>query len=139
MCLGVRFNLIGLLAATLGDDQLAAFNASYKVIYIVHQFGMSLGIATNIRVGNLLGSGEHYRATRTSWIGVGISSGIAFVLAIVVYAFPGYAARIFSSDPNIIHIFTTVAPYLVSAALLRLLRFCGFSLQLICCTPACRR
>lgn len=60
-----RFNLIGVLAASLGDDQLAAFNSSYKVIYIVHQFGISLGIATGIRVGIHLGAGDVALAKRS--------------------------------------------------------------------------
>ena len=58
------FNVIGAISAWLGDDDVAAFNIAYKIIYLVHQFGMSIGIGTNIRVARMLGAADVAGAKR---------------------------------------------------------------------------
>jgi Na+-driven multidrug efflux pump len=107
-----RFNVIGAISAWLGDDEVAAFNIAYKIIYLVHQFGMSVGIGTNIRVSNMLGAGDIVGAKRNSWAGMTLSCGITFILAIVVFIWPVELASIFSSDPVIHEIFRSIAGYL---------------------------
>ena len=57
------------MAAYLGDEDVAAFNASYKIIYMVHQFVLALGIATTIRLGIALGQGDSKQAKFTTVIG----------------------------------------------------------------------
>ncbi|EDQ93132.1 uncharacterized protein MONBRDRAFT_31051 [Monosiga brevicollis MX1] len=107
-----RFNTIGALAASLGDDELAAFNASYKIIYLSHQFAISVGIASSIRTGIYLGAGQAHDARRSSWLGTGIASSISFTLAVFVFFFPSTFGSIFTSDENVLAIFRDIRMYL---------------------------
>lgn len=104
-----RFNVIGALAASLGDDEVAAFNSSYKVIYLVHQFVIALGIGTGIRVGIHLGAGKAARARDSTRIGMCLAAMVSAPLSAVVYIFPTFFARIFSSDQTVIDLYASIS------------------------------
>ena len=52
----------------MGNNEIAAFNIAYKIIYMVHQFGLSVGIGTNVRVSMMLGAGDVVGAKRSRYV-----------------------------------------------------------------------
>lgn len=65
-------------------------------------FGLSMAAAT--LVGQNLGAKQPERAAKCAWGTVWIAVGETFVISILFIAIPGYIARIFTSDPEVISI-----------------------------------
>jgi len=97
-----RFNLIGALAAILGNEELVAFNISYKVIYIIHQFVGALGQGTAVRCGTHIGAGSISKARQSMFIGIFIKIACAVLLTIVPYLRSELITKIFTQDEQVI-------------------------------------
>jgi len=97
-----RFNLIGALATSLGDTELVAFNISYKVIYIIHQFVGALGQGTAVRCGIHIGAGSISKAKQSMFIGIFLTISCAVLLTIVPYLRPELFTKIFTEDEQVI-------------------------------------
>ena len=59
-----RFNVVAGMAAFVGTKELVAFTIAFRIVYLVHQFGLSIGIGTSARVVELLSSGDVAGAKR---------------------------------------------------------------------------
>ncbi|EGD80569.1 hypothetical protein PTSG_01161 [Salpingoeca rosetta] len=107
-----RMDLIGVLAASLGDTDVAAFNASYKIIYIVHQFSVAIGQATSIRTGIHLGAAQGKRAFYATWMGTLLAGITSFSLATLVFFIPKQIGSIFTADETVLDLFYDIRLFL---------------------------
>lgn len=57
-----RVTVIGAVAATLGNVDLAVFNSSYRILWMCLIFAGSLAFATGIKLGTMLGAGDAHGA-----------------------------------------------------------------------------
>jgi len=97
-----RFNFIGMLAAIIGNEELVAYNISYKVIYIIHQFVGALGSGTAVRCGIHIGGGSIAKAKLSMYIGISITMSCAILLTIIPYLRPELFTKIFTKDQQVI-------------------------------------
>jgi putative MATE family efflux protein len=102
MALG--FTIMNGALARFGTAVLNAFGIGNSIISIVLMPVMGLGQATATMVGQNLGAVRDVRARRSAWAGMGLSTVILVVAAIVVFAFRTQLIRIFMSDPEVIRI-----------------------------------
>lgn len=68
-----RVAAIGAVAATLGEAELAVFNASYRVLWLALMFCGALAGALGILLARALGAGQPQRARFTTRCGVALS------------------------------------------------------------------
>eukprot|EP00940_MAST-03C_sp_MAST-3C-sp2_P002674 g2674.t1 len=97
-----RFAVVGVLASRLSSTDLAVFNSAYRILWIVLTLIGAIGSAVGILVGSSLGAGNVRRAKHVAYVGIGVASVLAAVLAFVVLAVPRLCGRIFSSDDLIL-------------------------------------
>eukprot|EP00746_Dinoflagellata_sp_MGD_P028243 gnl/MRDRNA2_/MRDRNA2_166769_c0_seq1.p1 gnl/MRDRNA2_/MRDRNA2_166769_c0~~gnl/MRDRNA2_/MRDRNA2_166769_c0_seq1.p1 ORF type:complete len:578 (+),score=83.67 gnl/MRDRNA2_/MRDRNA2_166769_c0_seq1:201-1736(+) len=103
-----RFAVIGVVAQAMGQDKLAVFNSSYRILWICLTFISSTAQAVSIKVGNALGKNQPETAKRSVAVGTTIASVLLCVLGLVVYACPQQLALIFSNDKEIIDLFVSI-------------------------------
>ena len=89
------------IISTLGTAALAAFGLSISILRYVFTFGVSIGVAAQIRVGWLVGAGRHGEAKRKMWSWLGVAASIAFALALVLNVAKGGLLRLFTTDAAI--------------------------------------
>lgn len=100
-----RMSAIGLLAGTLGEKNVAVFNASYRLAWMNMTVIGSFSSAACTQLGIMLGTGSGTKCKKI--VGFGVSTVVAFLVATaaltVVFVEP--LASIFSSDPEVIELF----------------------------------
>jgi len=83
---GWGFEILTILAGLLeGHIPLDAHSICYNFTQLTYQFPSGISIATAVRVGQLLGSGEEARAKRVSWIAFIVSLFFMAIIAIIQY------------------------------------------------------
>lgn len=100
-----RVAVIGIVASSLGDENLAVWNASYRICWVALTFLGSLGGAMGIQLGQALGKGNAEESALLANIGLGISVVMGGGLALLVAMFPRQCGAIFSADPVILDLF----------------------------------
>lgn len=104
-----RVTVIGVVAAALpGENDLAVFNSSYRILWMCLIFIGALGGATGIKLGMALGAGNGARARMLARLGICCAVVTLFVLAVAVYSMPRQLAHIFSTDPDVIDEFERI-------------------------------
>ena len=90
------------ILARFGTAVVSAFGIGNRFISIALMPAMGLGQATATMVGQNLGAEKPHRAARSAWTGIGISSTILIVAAIVSYLLRTDLVRIFIDDAEVI-------------------------------------
>eukprot|EP00750_Incisomonas_marina_P028647 INCI6801.2.p1 GENE.INCI6801.2~~INCI6801.2.p1 ORF type:complete len:453 (-),score=63.76 INCI6801.2:627-1985(-) len=103
-----RVAVIGIVAETLGSDELGAFNTSYRVLWICMTFAGSIAYAVSVKLGKDLGRGQPAAAKRSTLIGMSVIFVIVLILGVLVALLPAQLAEIFSADPVIIAFFVEI-------------------------------
>lgn len=103
-----RVSVIGIIAASMGKDQIAVFNSSFRILWMFTTFIIGLASAVGIKVGIALGNNQPESARHTVSVGSTMVTSLLSVLGLVFYAIPRMLARIFSSDPRILDLFAQV-------------------------------
>jgi len=97
-----RMSVVGSLAASLSQDDLGVFNASYRIMWLSLTFAMSLGLAISNKLGVELGAGDARGASRICRIGLSTAFLCVLAISCVVAAIPRHLGHIFTSDPNLL-------------------------------------
>eukprot|EP00192_Tetraselmis_astigmatica_P005619 CAMPEP_0117672028 /NCGR_PEP_ID=MMETSP0804-20121206/13674_1 /TAXON_ID=1074897 /ORGANISM="Tetraselmis astigmatica, Strain CCMP880" /LENGTH=514 /DNA_ID=CAMNT_0005480579 /DNA_START=50 /DNA_END=1594 /DNA_ORIENTATION=+ len=103
-----RVAAIGSVAASLGPEEVAVFNCSYRVMWICLTFIGSMGGAMAIHLGVALGGGKVRQAKETTAITVATCTVLIAALAVAMAFFARDLARLFSPDPAIHELFHQV-------------------------------
>eukprot|EP01134_Creolimax_fragrantissima_P002599 CFRG2599T1 len=94
-----RMSIIGILAASLGTLDLAVFNASYRILWMVLSLVGALGAGVGVRISLAVGAENIPAARQSIAIGTTLTLACLVTLTMVVYLFIGEIAHVFSSDP----------------------------------------
>ena len=97
-----RMSVVGSLAASLSQDDLGVFNASYRIMWLSLTFAMALGLAISNKLGVELGAGDADGARRICHIGLSTAFVCVAAICCVVAAVPRHLGHIFTSDPNLL-------------------------------------
>ncbi|OCG32473.1 MATE family efflux transporter [Gilliamella sp. Choc4-2] len=98
------FAVIALLIAPLGQITVAAHQIIFTISSLTFAIPLSLGVATSIRVGYLLGKRKTVLAKQTSYISLAISLVIAIIVALILVIFSSQIITIFTQENAVIAI-----------------------------------
>jgi Na+-driven multidrug efflux pump len=116
-----RVAAIGMMAAQLGKEEVAVFNTSYRLMWIVLVCVMALAGASGIIMSMRLGSLDHAGAKQAGLVGVGLSSMICTVIGLVVWANIEAFGRIFTDDEDFLRLFREArTPFAITLILMNI-------------------
>lgn len=98
------FAVIALLIAPLGQITVAAHQIIFTISSLTFAIPLSLGVATSIRVGYLLGKQKPSLAKQTAYISLAISFAIAVVVALILVIFRTPIIDLFTKETAVIAI-----------------------------------
>ena len=98
------FAVIALLIAPLGQVTVAAHQIIFTISSLTFAIPLSLGVASSIRVGFLLGNKKTSLAKQTAYISLAISLMIAVIVALVLVIFRTPIIHIFTEEVDVITI-----------------------------------
>lgn len=98
------FAVIALLIAPLGQITVAAHQIIFTISSLTFAIPLSLGVATSIRVGYLLGQKELSLAKHTAYMSLAISLTIAIIVALILVVFRTPIITLFTQEIAVITI-----------------------------------
>lgn len=98
------FAVIALLIAPLGQITVAAHQIIFTISSLTFAIPLSLGVATSIRVGYLLGKQKPSLAKQTAYISLAISFAIAVIVALILVIFRTPIIELFTKETAVIAI-----------------------------------
>lgn len=101
-----RMSAIGLLAGTLGDKEVAVFNASYRIAWMNMTIIGSFSSACVTQLGIALGTGDGDLSKKIRDLGIGTVFSFLFATVGASIVFIDKLAGIFSNDPEVIQLFS---------------------------------
>lgn len=96
------FSIITLMVGRLGIDAVAAHQIATSVGGLAFMIPMALGMAVAIRVGFNTGRGDLDGARRSGWVALAVALVFACVAAIVLLAFRGAIAGLYSTEQVVV-------------------------------------
>eukprot|EP00440_Ansanella_granifera_P003398 gb/GFBE01003693.1/.p1 GENE.gb/GFBE01003693.1/~~gb/GFBE01003693.1/.p1 ORF type:complete len:517 (+),score=97.30 gb/GFBE01003693.1/:1-1551(+) len=96
-----RMSAIGLLAGTLGDKEVAVFNASYRFAWMNMVIIGSFSTATVTQLGIALGTGDGQLCRKIRDLGIGSVAVFLLITTALTVIYIEPLAGIFSSDPEV--------------------------------------
>ena len=100
-----RMTAVGAVAASLSEDDLGVFNASYRIMWMAFTLTGSLGGAIATKLGLRLGAGDAKGARRGVRIGFVVSVVLLSIIVLVVITIPRQLAKIFTNDSKLLDLF----------------------------------
>mmetsp|Transcript_660 Transcript_660/g.1092 ORF Transcript_660/g.1092 Transcript_660/m.1092 type:complete len:514 (-) Transcript_660:68-1609(-) len=97
-----RMSAIGLLAGTLGNTEVAVFNASYRLAWMNLVIIGAFSSACVTQLGIALGTGDGHLSHKIRDLGIGTVLGFLLVTTAATVIFVKPLAEIFSTDPKVI-------------------------------------
>ncbi|KAG6837457.1 hypothetical protein H0H93_009000 [Arthromyces matolae] len=108
------WELAALVASLFGPVALAAQAVVLSSCLAVSQAPYSLSVATSVRIGHLLGSGNARRAGLTSTISLIMALFISCLVSLVLVIFRTSWAGFFDDDPEVVTIVSSMMPLVAS-------------------------
>ena len=111
--------VIGAVAANLGEVDVAVFNTSYRIMWIVLVMVNALSGAAAIKMSMRLGSLNHRGAKQVGHVGVFLSLSILMILFFAIVTHIRAFGRIFTNDPDFLDLFESVRwPFTITLVLM---------------------
>lgn len=92
-----------ILITPFGTIAVAAHTLAQRIDQFVQMFSMALGTPAGVLAGQNLGAGRPERASKTGWQAVGISTGVAIIMSVVIWFWVESIIRIFSREPDLVY------------------------------------
>jgi len=102
-----RVAVVGAIAADLGETQVAVFNTSYRIMWIVMILVISLSSAAGIKMSNRLGNMDPDGAKQAGEVGIILSLVVLTIIMVGVFYNIRLFGRIFTSDKEFLDLFET--------------------------------
>lgn len=110
-CEAWSFEVTTILAGLLGIVALDAHIITLSIAtFIYHSFPFAVGIATSIRVGQLIGDGRSRDAQRSCLVAYAINLVMQVVLTIILYLCSTILGNLFSADEEVSSLVATLIP-----------------------------
>lgn len=100
-----RVAVIGVVAAKLGETEVAVFNTSYRVCWIALIFVGALSGASAINMSLRLGKMDPWGARQAGYVGIAMSIVILTILCLFIVAQPRWIGMIFTEDEEFLTLF----------------------------------
>lgn len=104
------FSLVGILMGRLGAAPLAANQVALNIVSVTFMVPLGVSMAAAVLVGQAVGRGDRAEARRTG--AAALVCGVGFMAAsgLLMFAFPGVLARVYTIDPSVAAIAVTLIP-----------------------------
>lgn len=93
-----RVALIGLVTAKLGEEEVAVFNTSYRIMWIALIVIGSLASSSAINMSLQLGKMNSKGAQQAGYVGLGMSAAILAIMGLLLLVCRRLVARRFTND-----------------------------------------
>eukprot|EP00980_Cylindrotheca_fusiformis_P015566 scaffold4445_cov132-Cylindrotheca_fusiformis.AAC.9 len=100
-----RAGVIGAIAAKLGEDEVAVFNTSYRIMWIALVFVGALSGASAINMSLRLGALNPLGAKQAGYVGIGMSTAMLLILSAAILWDSRMFGRIFTNDELFLDLF----------------------------------
>lgn len=104
------WELVGLAASQLGPVALAAQSVLLVSSSTAYQAPFALGVATTVRIGNLLGSRHGKKARIAAEVAISLAFLLAFVLCAIFTIFRKNWGYLFNNDEEVIALVSGILP-----------------------------
>jgi len=104
------FNASTFIAGALGATAVAAHGVALNLASLSFMLPLGVSQAATTRVGNLIGAGRAREAQRSAWIALAMGAGVMTLSAVVFVVGREDLARIYTSDPVVVHYAATILP-----------------------------
>lgn len=116
-CESAAFNAMLLFAGWLGPAALAAYAAAINLTAMLFMVAIGLATATAVQVGHAHGARDWAERAAVGWTGAVLIVASMGAFAVLLYAFPGPIATVYTADPAIVDrlipLFAVMAAFLV--------------------------
>lgn len=102
------FAVAAMLIGKLGAVPLASHQIALNTVSFTYMVPLGIGSAAAVRVGHALGRRDAHGASRAGWTAMALGAGFMSCMAIVLWAVPAYIARIYTTDPTVIRMASTL-------------------------------
>ena len=97
--------MIGLIAARLGETEVAVFNTAYRIMWIALVFVGALASASSINMSIRLGKMDPHGARQAGYTGIAMSFVMLIFLGTLIVLKSDLFGRIFTSDQEFLDMF----------------------------------
>jgi putative MATE family efflux protein len=87
-----------------GTFAVAAHSLMQRIDGFIQMPAMALGQASGVLAGQNLGAGKPDRAEKTTWISVGLFTGIMFVVSIYLWIWPESVIKLFDTEAGLVDV-----------------------------------
>jgi multidrug resistance protein, MATE family len=116
-----RAGVIGAVAAKLGTEEVAVFNTSYRIMWIVLILVSALSSAAGIKMTVRLGSMNPMGAKQAGEVGIVMAAIVLGFIALLVLVKVRWFGQIFTNDPVFLDLFEqTRVPFTITLVLMNL-------------------
>ena len=105
------FSFITILLGRFGSEIIAAHTIAMNLGGLTFMFPLALGMATTIRVGFHVGSGDLAAAQLTSKVAISLTIAAAALLAVFVVSFRAQVAGLYSSEAQVLALATSLMAF----------------------------
>ncbi|WAA11053.1 MATE family efflux transporter [Fervidibacillus albus] len=98
------FSVITLLMSRYDTITIASYQAAVNFTSILYMFPLSISMALTILVAYEIGSGRTKDAKQYSWLGIGLSIGMAAVNALLLYTFKYEIAGFYTKEEDVLQL-----------------------------------
>ncbi|XP_039613167.1 multidrug and toxin extrusion protein 1-like isoform X1 [Polypterus senegalus] len=102
------FEIGSFLSGLISKVALGSQSILYELSTIAFMFPLGYGVAVNVRVGNALGAGKTEQAKKSCKVAVMCTGVLAILVMSVVLALKNKIAYIFTTDPEIIDLVSSI-------------------------------
>ena len=116
-----RVAVIGAIAASLGEEEVAVFNTSYRIMWIVLILVVALVGASGINMTTRLGKLDHRGAKQAGYVGCGMAAGLCTLVGLVVWLQIRAFGKIFTNDEVFLSLFAeSKTPFCITLVLMNI-------------------
>jgi multidrug resistance protein, MATE family len=116
-----RVAAVGAVAAKLGNTEVAVFNTSYRIMWMVLIMVNALSSAAGIKMSLRLGKMDHLGAKQAGHVGIYLAGVVCVVIALLVLWQVRLFGRIFTDDEEFLDLFeTTRVPFVFTLVLMNM-------------------
>lgn len=105
--LGV-FAVTTMLIGKLGAVPLASHQITMNTVGFTYMVPLGISSAAAVRVGHALGRRDAHGASRAGWTAMALGAGFMSCMAIAFWVAPFYIARVYTPDPVVIRLASTL-------------------------------
>jgi len=104
------FSIVSMMSGMLTPVDVGAFALWDSIVMTLWGFHIGLGSAVVIRVGTSAGEGNISKIKRIIFTAILTALSVSMVVTVILLTIPEHIARLFTKDPQVVHIVVTCLP-----------------------------